>query len=94
MRKQWIPGSLFPAHREPGYETTEPFPLADLRPAPKLLTALANVLQHIIKHHEVEHLWYYLHDIRKFFLFFQHYKKGFHFQSVFHYVQVNFTAKQ
>ena len=32
--------------------------------------------------------------IGKFFLFIQHYKKGFHFQSVFHYVQVNFTAKQ
>ena len=50
-------------------EATEPFPLADLRPAPKLLTALANVLQYIIKHHEVEHLWYYLRDNRIFFVF-------------------------
>ena len=23
MRKQWIPGSLFPAHREPGYEAND-----------------------------------------------------------------------
>ena len=79
MRKQWIPASLFTAHREPGYETTEPFPLADLRPAPKLLTALANVLQYIIKHHEVEHLWYYLHDNRKFFFVYPELQKGISF---------------
>ena len=79
MRKQWIPGSLFPAHREPGYETTEPFPLADLRPAPNLLTALANILQYIIKHHEVEHLWHYLHNNRKFFFVYPALQKGISF---------------
>ena len=94
MHKQWIPGSLFPTHREPGYETTEPFPLADLRPAPNLLIALANVLQYTIKHHELEHLWYYLHNIRKFFLFFQHYKRDFIFSQCFTMFKSTFTAKQ
>ena len=76
------------------YDNTEPFPLADLRPAPKLLTALANVLQYIIKQHELEHLWYYLHDIRKFFFGFSSItKRDFIFSQCVTMFSVNFTAR-